>query len=234
MVGTYHLNIFTEIYRFKTINFESKSQINMDWETLPPFIIEKIVNYAAHAESEEKSDSWNRSTWWLWSLEKFGRVSERWRSTIIRSKKLISDGRNELSFSCGKKNTANLYDLAKGLASGGYFGLIKHLEVGFNRGNLGYFQAERILGSIAKAENFASLEEFIICIDRRWILESVNSVMRILHRCPKLTHFNIKFEDKSKCTPKWAVRLWELLLQGFSYARVFYFFQFQGLNLLLK
>ena len=77
MVGTYHLNIFTEIYRFKTINVESKNQINMDWETLPPFIIEKIIFYGAHAESEEKSDSWNRSTWWLWSLEKFGRVSER-------------------------------------------------------------------------------------------------------------------------------------------------------------
>ena len=187
----------------------------MDWETLPPFIIEKIVYYAAHAESEEKSDSWNWSTWWLWSLEKFGRVSERWRSTIIRSKKLISDGRNELNFSCGKEYIANLYDLAEGLASGGFFGLIKHLKVGVNRGDLGYFRAERILGSIEKAENYASLEEFVICIDGRWTLESINSVMRILHRCPKLTHFKIKLEDKSKCTPKWAVRLWELLLQGF-------------------
>ena len=207
----------------------------MDWETLPPFIIEKIIYYAAHAESEEKPYySLNRSTRWLWSLEKFGRVSERWRSTIIRSKKLICDGRNELSFLCGKKNIANLYDLAEGLASGGYFGLIKHLEVGVTwlyRGDLSYFRAERILGSIEKAENYASLEEFVICIDRRWTLESINSIIRILHRCPKLTHFRVNFEDKSKCTTKWAVGLWKLLLQGFSYAREFYFFQFQGLNL---
>ena len=64
----------------------------MDWDTLPPFIIEKIVYYATDAEHKAKHS-------WLESLQKFGRVSERWKSIITTSKKLITDRRNRLDFS---------------------------------------------------------------------------------------------------------------------------------------
>ena len=64
----------------------------MDWDRLPPFIVEKIIYYATDAES-----GWYDNRW-LESLEKFGRVSEQWKSIITTSEKLLSDRRNQLVF----------------------------------------------------------------------------------------------------------------------------------------
>ena len=178
----------------------------MNWDTLPTLIIEKIVYYAANSEYEANSQlTAYKSNRWLLSLEKFGRVSDRWKSAILTSRKLFSDERNQLVLD----NQAYLFDMAETLISGGYFGLIRSLII---VDITCPYRVKRILDSVENAENYASLQEFEITIDSNWTLENVNSVMNILHRCPKITCIKIRLYDKYKCTQEWAVTLWELLL----------------------
>ena len=53
----------------------------MDWERLPPIVLEKILYFAA--------DHKEFTNLWLMSMEKFGRVCSYWKKVILSSKVLF-------------------------------------------------------------------------------------------------------------------------------------------------
>lgn len=174
------------------LTLESLNQEVMNWETLPPLILEKIIYYSADYEYN--------CTRWLLLIKKFGRVSGRWKSAITTSKKLFSDERNQLVLD----NKAYLYDIVDTQGT-----LIRHLIID---GLTCPFRVKRVLESIKNAENYVFLEKLEISIEPSWTLDNVKSVMNFLNRCPKLFCVRFNLYDKLKCTQQWAVRLWELLL----------------------
>ena len=91
----------------------------MDWERLPPIVLEKILYFAA--DHEEFTNVW------LMSMEKFGRVCSYWRKVILSSKTLFPLDKSCLYYDEDDENFDA--EAVNRMLETGYFPVVKTLVV---------------------------------------------------------------------------------------------------------
>ena len=92
----------------------------MDWEHLPPHVLEKILYFAA--------DHTKKENLWLISIEKFGRVCSYWKAVILSSKTLFPLDKSCLYLSHEKDEKFDAEAVDR-LLETGFFSVVKTLAI---------------------------------------------------------------------------------------------------------